>query len=198
MNDRKNKRIIPPKDKNASRQKTPMQLAKSATTLSSCVDVLKQSLHIEVFAQKINKNLAQINRFIKKCETINDILLQKFSVNEISYKKFDNVLVGVEKVVYINLRSIINKISAFDYEEYQQLDSLEWNNDELAKEKMDIYKTYIAFVDEATRDNEEILLKLDRLLLEVTHYNNVQDGDIMNMPAIAELDKLIQNAKLYR
>lgn len=180
------------------KKRTLMQLAKSANTLSSCIDVLRKNLYIEPFTQDITQSLEQVERFNKKCETINDILLQKFSPNEMSYKKFAGVLVGVEKVVYINLRSILNKISAFDYEEYKQLDSLEWNNDKLAKEKMDIYKEYITFVDEATRDNEEILLKLDRLLLEVTHYNSVEDGDIMDMSAITELDELIKNAKLYR
>jgi hypothetical protein len=175
----------------------PMKLAKNANTLTACVETLEKLAYIEPFAQDIQQNIEQIERYTKKRETINTILLQKFTATEMSYNKFDGVLAGVENVVYINLRSIINKISAFDYEEYKQLDTLEWNKDDLAKEKMSIYNEYLTFVDEATRDNEEILLKLDRLLLEVTHWSETQEGDIMDMPAIAELDKLIKNVKLY-
>jgi hypothetical protein len=180
------------------RKKTPIQLAKSADSLPSCIDALKNNCYMEVFAPHINQNIQQIERFNKKRATINDMLLQKFTASEISYQKFDTVLTGVEQVVYINVRSILNKIAAFDYEEYQQLDNLEWNKDGLAREKMDIYQTYIHFVDEATRDNEEIILRVDKLLLEVSEFNMHQDVDIMNMPAMAELDKLIKNAKLYR
>lgn len=175
-----------------------IQLAKSAGSLAGCADVLRGMSSVTAFAQCIEQNLAQIKRFEKKRETIEGLLLQKFSADEISYIKFNNVLAGVEKVVYINLRSIINKIAAFDDEEYRQLENLEWNDDALAQEKMAIYKTYIAFADEATRDNEEILLKLDRLLLEISQFSLEQEQDIMSMPAIAELDKLINDAKRYR
>ena len=43
------------------------------------------------------------------------------------------------------------------------------------KEKLDIYNEYIDFVDNATRTNEEILLKLDKILLEISKYNSLEE-----------------------
>ncbi|GHU41650.1 hypothetical protein FACS1894111_04250 [Clostridia bacterium] len=151
---------------------------------------------MDCFAEDIAQNLEQIQRFNKKLDTMKDILSEKFDTKEMTFQKFNGVLQGVEQVVTINMRIILNKISAFDYEEYTQLSTLEWNKDELAKEKMSIYQQYIDFVQKATNDNEEILLKLDRLLLEISQYNTMED--IMNMPEMIALDKLIQNAKLYQ
>jgi hypothetical protein len=178
------------------RKQTPLKLAKSATTLSSCIEALQKVSYMDCFADNITQNLEQVQRFNNKLDTIKEILAQRFDTGEMSFKKFISVLQGVEQVVYTNMRIILNKISAFDYEEYKQLSKLEWNSDELAQEKMSIYQKYIDFVQEATNDNEEILLKLDRLLLEISQYNAMED--IMNMPAMIELDKLIKNAKLYR
>ena len=50
-------------------------------------------------------------------ERIDDILLQKFNENEISYKNFKNIISEVVNVFYINLKSVINKINIFDEEE---------------------------------------------------------------------------------
>jgi hypothetical protein len=53
-------------------------------------------------------------------------------------------------------------------------------------------------VERATRDNEEILLKIDKMLLEISRYKSLEDGDVGNMPAIKEMDELIKNANLYK
>lgn len=179
-------------------KRIPMRSVKNADTLSACVEILQGYGYMDVFGSIIVQIIEQVERFQKKRASIDRILREKFSVEELSYRKFDGVLLDVEKVVYLNLRSIVNRIAVFDYEEFKQLDNLEWNDHDLAAEKMGIYGSYISFVQEASRDNEEIVLKLDRLLLEVTHYNSLHDGNILDMPAIAELDQLIRNAKRYR
>ena len=56
---------------------------------------------------------------------------------------------------------------------------------------------YINFVKNATKSNEDILLKLDKMILEISRYNSIEDGDITKFPAIIEMDELIKNAKLY-
>ena len=182
-----------------SREKhTPLNLAKSADDISSSAEVLRKLMYILPFERYISRNLIQIRRLAKKRALIDEILLQKFSPDEMSYRKFCDVLDSVDHVIYLNLRSIINKISAFDYDEYKQLSQFEYNRDELVQEKLDIYETYITYVWQATNDNEEILLKLDHLQLELTDLNSLKQEDIMNMPAIVELDKLIKATKYYR
>ncbi|MCL1853591.1 MAG: hypothetical protein FWF88_11285 [Peptococcaceae bacterium] len=215
-------------------------LTSGIANLNDCVRILEESRWIKTFAPKINELIDQIKRFRKKQTTINDILLQKFSSDEITYRHFAGVLGEVERAVFTNVRSILNKISAFDEDEYIRItrgqrtlqknmysrenrqtpgdqgaqgalaaqesadktnlpaQAQENRTHDMAQEKMQIYSEYISFVHQATDDNEQILLKMDKMLLEISRYNSLEGGDVENMPAIKEMDELIHNAKLYR
>lgn len=174
-------------------------LTQSIRSLEDCIDVFQEAInHGDVFDENIVKNIEQIKRFTRKHATIKDILLQKFSKDEMSFQKFSSVLQDVEDVIYMNMRSILNKISAFDVDEYERLMRGEFSGNELTQEKRDIFNEYIDFVDTATKTNEEILLKLDKMLLEISRYNTIDGGDIKKLPAIVEMDELIKNANLYQ
>lgn len=174
-------------------------LLQNIQSLDGCIAVFEEAIHNgDVFDENILKNIEQIKRFRRKFTTIQDILLQKFSANEMSYQKFSGVLQEVERVIYMNMRSILNKISAFDMDEYEAMQKKGTRGDELSQEKMNIYNTYIAYVNDATKTNEDILLKLDRLLLEISQYNSLEGGDVQKLPAMIEMDDLIQHANLYK
>lgn len=174
-------------------------LMQNVQTLDNCIGVFEEAIHNgDVFDDNILKNIEQIKRFRRKSATIQDILKQKFSMNEMSYQKFSVVLQDVEHVIYMNMRSILNKIAAFDVEEYETIHKKGVHEDELSQEKMTIYNEYIAYVNDATKTNEDILLKLDRLLLEISRYNSMDGGDVQKLPAMVEMDDLIQHAKLYK
>jgi len=174
-------------------------LMQNVTSLNDCVVVFNEAIHNgDVFDENILKNIEQIKRFRRKCETITDILLQKFSENEMSYQKFSGVLREVESVIYMNMRSILNKISAFDMDEYEAMQKRGFHADDLSAEKLAIYNEYISFVSSATRTNEDILLKLDKMLLEISRYNSLEDGDVQRLPAMIEMDALIKNTNLYK
>ena len=181
------------------KQKETRLLLQSIRSLDDCTPVFKEELHkSDVFDENILKNIEQIKRFKRKHDTINDILLQKFSVEEMSYQKFSGVLRDVEGVIYTNMRSILNKISAFDTEEYEAMQKKGFQGNDFSEEKMAIYNEYIGFVANATRSNEDILLKMDKMLLEISRYNSLEDGDVQKLPAILEMDELIKNANLYK
>ena len=168
-------------------------------SLDDCVAIFEQAIERgDVFDEAILKNLYQLKRYKRKRTTIDDILNQKFSPKEITYQKFMNVLNEVEDLMYINMRSILNKIAAFDVEEYEELQSKGFPPNEVSEEKMKIYYEYIAYVKQATSTNEEILLKLDKLLFEISQYNVLKGGEIQKLPAIVEIDELIKNAKFYK
>ena len=63
---------------------------------------------------------------------------------------------------------------------------------------MQIYNEYLDFVKNATATNEDILLKLDKMLFEVSSYNSLDNGEVKELPALAEMDELIKNANLYK
>ena len=177
----------------------PRLLAQNISSLNDCVAALRVALrHGDAFDENIQKNIEQIERFKRKSDTIKNILLQKFSADEMSFQKFDGVLLDVENVICMNVRSILNKITAFDITEYEALRRTGFQSDELSQQKMAIFNDYIDFVHSATMTNESILLKLDKMLLEISRYNSIEGGDVQRLPAMMEMDELIHNAKLYK
>lgn len=170
-------------------------------TAEDCVNALELHYGKKTFAQDIDVILGQIKRFQKKKETIDDILLQKFNPSEMSYSKFQSTILGVENVFYLNIKSILNKLNAFDEEEYRQIQkdgARRQFSEEFLQTKLGIYHEYIAFVKDAIEDNEQILLKLDKVLLEISKFNSLEDGEIENMSAMKEIDDLINTTKWYK
>jgi len=172
-------------------------LTQNINSLDGCIAVFKEAIHNgDVFDESILRNIEQIKRYKRKHDTIRDILLQKFSADELSFIKFDGVLHDVENVIYMNMRSILNKISAFDVEEYEAMQRRGFKD--VDSEQLDIYNNYIDFVSDATKISDDILLKLDKMLLEISRYNSLEDGEVQKLPAIVEMDELIKNANLYK
>ena len=175
-----------------------------ATTIDSieeCEEVLRTRLYKNTFMSDIDTILSQLERFNKKKTRIKEILLQKFEITELTYLKFKSTLESIENIIYINTKSIVNKINIFDENEYRLISKKHGSktfSNELINQKMNIYKEYITYVKEAITDNEEILLKLDKLLLELSNFNSLEIGELENMEAIKEIDDLISKIKLYK
>lgn len=154
----------------------------------------------KAFREDISIIKEQIQRIEKKKETIRDILLQKFDSGEMSFKKFDVSVNEVQKVFFLNIKSILNKINAFDEDDFERIKQKGLQgkfSQEVINTKLEIYNEYIEFVKNAVEDNEEILLKLDRLLLEISKFNSLDQGQIENMDALKEIDELTKQAKFY-
>jgi hypothetical protein len=145
--------------------------------------------------------LDQIDRLQKKNKIIREILLQIFSSSEISYQKFDGVISEVERIFFMNMHSIINKLDAFDEEDYNFIRNKSNSGDfsqQFMDEKIEVYNKYITFVKNAAEDNEAILLKLDKLLLELSGLNSVESGQLEKMPGMVEIDNLIKQTTNYK
>jgi len=171
------------------------------STKEDYVEALNEHRGLETFERNIDLLLDQIERLQKKNKTIRDILLQIFNASEISYQKFDAVIAEVENIFFKNIRSIINKLNAFDEEDYnfikKQRNAGAFSED-IMEEKFKVYNEYIRFVKEATEDNEQILLKLDKLLLEISGLNCIESGELEQMAGMIEIDNLIKQAKYYK
>ena len=155
----------------------------------------------KTFEQTVVLLLEQIERFQKKKETILSILRQIFDAKEMSYKKFAGVIMEVEKIFYLNLKSIINKLNAFDEDDYNLIRKKHTSqafSQQFVDDKSKVYNEYITFIKAAAEDNEEILLKLDKLLLEISGLNSMENGQIEQMPGMIEIDDLIKQTKLYK
>jgi hypothetical protein len=166
-------------------------------TADDCINALEQNYGKGTFSKDIDTILEQIERLVKKKETIKVILLQKFDSSEMSYLKFQGSVKDVENIFYINIKSILNKLNSFDEEDYNRVrknKQTEFSR-EFIQKKMSIYDEYISFVKNSIEDNEQILLKLDKFLLEISRFNSLADGDIEN--AMKEIDELIIKTKFY-
>lgn len=170
-------------------------------TPEDCINALRQAEGKRTFAGDISMILEQTERFSKKKRTINDILLQKFSSGEMSFSKFSGGINDVENVFFMNIKSILNRMNAFDEEDYVRMRNgnlLKKLSEQVVQSKMNIYNEYIRFVKDAIEDNEEILLKLDQLLLEISKFNSLDEGELENMSAMKEIDELISKTKFYK
>ena len=171
------------------------------STKEDYIEALNTHRGLKTFERDIEILLDQIERLQKKNKTIRDILLQIFSASEISYQKFDAVIAEVENIFFKNIRSIVNKLNAFDEEDFnfikKQRDAGAISP-EIMEEKFKVYNEYITFIKEATEDNEEILLKLDKLLLEISGLHCIESGELEKMAGMIEIDKLIKQAKYYK
>ncbi len=171
------------------------------STKEDYVEALNEHRELKTFERNIDLLLDQIQRLQKKNKTIRDILLQIFNASEISYQKFDAVIAEVDNIFFKNIRSIINKLNAFDEDDYnfikKQRNAGAFSED-IMEEKFKVYNEYIRFVKEATEDNEQILLKLDKLLLEISGLNCIESGELEQMAGMIEIDNLIKQAKYYK
>jgi hypothetical protein len=162
---------------------------------------LKQACGKKTFDNDISIIIDQVERLGKKKEKIRNVLLQKFSVVDTGYERFDRSISDVEYVFFMNIKSILNKISAFDEEDYERINSNAVEkrlSSKFITSKIGIYNEYISFVKSAIEDNEEIILKLDALLLEISKFNSLEAGEIENMTEIKQMDEMIRKSKYYK
>jgi len=170
-------------------------------TTEDYLEALRAHKGKKTFEQIIILLLEQIERFQKKKEKILSILGQIFDPNEMSFKKFAGVIIDVEEIFYLNLKSIINKLNAFDEDDYNLIRKKHASqafSQQFMEDKFNVYNDYITFMKDSVEDNEEILLKLDKLLLEISGLNSMENGQIEQMPGMIEIDNLIKHTKLYK
>jgi len=175
--------------------------ASEIKTAEDCIHALEQNYGKRTFEKDIATILEQIETFQKKKETIKESLLQKFNSTEMSYSKFDGVILDIENIFYTNIKNIINKLNAFDEKDYNRIrknGAEKKFSREFIQTKMNIYNEYISFVKNAIEDNEQIILKLDKILLELSKLNSLEDGKIENMSEMKEINELINKIKLYK
>lgn len=173
---------------------------KQIKTHEDYVEALNHYRHVKALEGDIALALEQLGRIRKKTDTLMTVLNQRFDPAELSYKKFASVTQEVEKLFYLNVRSILNRLNVFDETEFESVMNKKSTSfsPELLREKTDVYNEYLSFVKGSLGTNEEILLKLDKLLLEISRLDSFELGDIENMPCMQEIDSLIKQTKYYK
>jgi len=182
--------------------KPPVALpVKNIKTREDYIAALQQYRNAKDLKKDIALALDQLERIDKKKTVLTEVLSQRFDQKELSYKKFDSVIYEVEKLFYLNIRGILNKLSVFNASGYSNFSGQQQSaslSDKLVQEKTNLYKEYLSYVTGYLSANEEILLKLDKLLLEISLLNSTDYRDVEEMSCMKEIDLLIKQTKLYK
>lgn len=171
------------------------------TTHEDYITALSQYRHVKALKKDILLALDQLSRMEKKKDTMLEVLSQRFEPSELSFTKFKGVTFEVEKLFYRNIRGVLNKLSVFDASGFSHSTNLEGgspSSTKLLQKKSALYNEYLAYVSGYLGANEEILLKLDQLLLEITLLDSTDYKDVEDMPCMKEIDELIKQTKLYK
>jgi len=171
------------------------------TTREDYITELNRYRNVKVLREDVAVALDQLERIEKKKATLLKVLASRFDPAELSFRKFNTVIQEVEKLLYLNLRRILTKLSVFDAAEYSQF--ADWMkagrfSGSLVQKKNALYNEYFAHVKGCLGANEEILLKLDQLLLELSMLGSTDMENALEMPCMQELNALIGQTKLYQ
>lgn len=174
---------------------------KELKTPEDYIAALEQYKNVKVLKKDITLALDQLVRIEKKRDTLFMILSQRFDPMELSFKKFKAISYEVEKLFYLNIRGILNKLSVFDASEFSLFASSQRPtqfSDKLVQKKTALHNEYLAYVTGYLGANEEILLKLDKLLLEISLLDSTEYKDVEDMPCMKEIDELIKQTRFYK
>ncbi|AJS61430.1 hypothetical protein UB51_06825 [Paenibacillus sp. IHBB 10380] len=173
---------------------------KEIKTYEEYVENLSRYRYVKGIESDISLALEQMERMQKRKSTLIQVLKQRFEETEMSFKKFASVSQEVENLFYQNIRSILNILCVFDGTEFDRVIHRKSSgfSTELLQKKAKVYNDYLSSVKSSLSNNEEILLKLDRLLLEISSLDNIEPGDIEQLSCMQELDALIKQTKYYK
>jgi hypothetical protein len=99
----------------------------------------------------------------------------------------------VQDLFLDNVQQILNRINVFDEPGYKYLLSRHLEYTDAVKP----YQASFNYVADKLADNEQILSKLDELILEITHLE-ASRTPIDQLPVMQEINELIEQTKLYK
>ncbi|WP_168118836.1 hypothetical protein [Paenibacillus sp. HB172176] len=147
-------------------------------------------------------SIDQLNRLQRKKRALIGLLEQHFDRTELSFRKFAAVIAAVEKLFYNFIRGILHKAHVFDASSLSGMEKKSGRtalfSERLISEKRRLYDDYLGAVKGYLSANEEILLKLDQLLLEISRLGYAKDRNVEELPCMQEIDTLIKQTSFYQ
>ena len=115
--------------------------------------------------------------------------------------------IGNKIILDNNVKKMINRMLIFDYKDYKKLTEKirstgGANNIGVYSKSVDaqikIYSEHIEYVRTLVDTNENILIKLDGLLLEISKLDDLDEEGLENIAAVKEINALIEQTKFYK
>ncbi|MDF2938764.1 MAG: hypothetical protein K0Q90_4137 [Paenibacillaceae bacterium] len=143
----------------------------------------------------------QSERMDKKKAALFAVLGSRFSQEELSYRKFSSVILAVERLFDQNVKGMYSNVSLLSASGLASAKAPPKSSrfsGKLQQEKLALYQEYLGSVDGFVQANEEILLKLDKLLLEISRLETTDYRELEATPCMQEIDDLIHQTKFYK
>ncbi len=159
---------------------------------------LKHIKNRKLFGKDIKYIRGQVSRMLKKVKVLNEIITSRFQQGDITYNRLSDNIKEIEGIFYFNIIQIVHKLEAFDEKEFLHTDN---NIDQkLEKQRSRVYLAYKDGIEQGILDNDQILIKLDELIIEfsrlVSKDNNLTNKGVSR--AMNKIDELIQISRYYK
>lgn len=127
-----------------------------------------------VFRQFVVTAVDQIQRLIRKQQSLDVVLFQNYQENVDTIAGLRRVVDDSSKLLYENMKKILSRMSIFDVVEYERLLKTGGTN-ALSSSSGQIYQEHLFYIRSILKQNENILLEFDHLLVEVSKFGE-NDG----------------------
>ncbi|MGN7456849.1 hypothetical protein ACTHPH_18740 [Paenibacillus pasadenensis] len=152
---------------------------------------------VRTVAAELELALEQLDRMEKRKQSLHRLLAQRFEPEELSYRKFSGVILEVEELFRRNLRAVLSRLALYEQTEAELKSGSRSLSRDLQQRRLELIREQHEFLKATLGHNEEILLKLNQLLLELTRLDQQHPGTIDELPGMQELDALIRSTKYY-
>lgn len=133
----------------------------------------------------------QIRRMEDKNAAARKMLEQYFGDARLTLTKYLSVLESVHEYFYDCVLQILNRMDAFDYEDYQSV--METGN----SSRMEPYEEHLRFIKNRMADLDDILVRTDRLITELLKLTESGDKNQDSLE-IRQMEELIANTSAYK
>lgn len=179
------------------------------------LDALPRKSIFFVRAQTLQRQAA---RLAQKKEALSLTLSSRFGDSGITFQKFAGGAKMAEDLMSGNIVDVIKRIWTFDEQDYAEIERERGRiatertrarlmasggdntrlqeREQVVKEKMALYQSALAYVEQGVQSNEKVLLQLDRLQEELVSLSDV--GNVENLAAMREIEMLIADTRWYR
>jgi len=187
--------------------------------LTECTDALLEALPTSsLFYAKAQLLQKQAERLAHKKEALSLALGSRFDASGLTFQKFFGGVKMAEEMMAGNTMDVIKRVWAFDEQDYAEVsreggriatqrtrdrllaargdEAQLQEREQVVKEKMALYQSAIAYVEQGVQSNEKVLLRLDRLQEEIASLS--ETGNVENLAAMREIETLIADTKWYR
>jgi hypothetical protein len=157
------------------------------------IEALNKHRGLKTFEEAIDLAIDQIVRLQRKYKNIMVVISQTFGDSEITCNRFIAAIAEMKNAFFMNIRSILSKLDAFDEIDFIDPGGV---SQQTKDAKREVFNKYVNSIRDATEENEQILIMLDKLFLEIT---DITGRDSIQRDQMAKMiDELTDQLKHYR